>query len=146
MSHLSKSVQDLFSTYQTALNSSDLDLAMAMYWPEDGDKNSRAAFTAPHSPPSIGLKAIRSAYEELFAKVEHMVNIEIEHFSLTHDSNWAFVRTRCTGNCRVRATGEELEDDVQGSWVLQRLGGAKSYQDGIWKVTSYHFSSRLPPQ
>ena len=141
MNNLTKSIDDLFSSYHTALNSSDLDLAISVYWPGDNDE---AAFVAPHSPPSIGLEAIRSAYQQLFSKVDHMVNIEIEHLMVTPDSSWAFVRTRCTGKCRVRATGKELEDDVQGSWVL-RWFETNSNRDGGWEVQSYHFSTRLPP-
>ena len=91
---------------------------------------SRAVLIAPHSPPIIGLEDIRSAYVQLFANIEHMVDIKIEHFTLISDSAWAFIRTRCMGKCRVRATGAELEDDVQGSWILRHFPtSSELYQD-----------------
>ena len=101
---------------------------MSTYWPKDSDEQGGAAFMAPHSAPSIGLEAIRRAYEQLFARVDHMVTVEIEHIAMTADSSWAFVRTRCTGKRRVRATSEKLEDDVQGSWILRWLPSASEGQ------------------
>ena len=140
-----ESIHALFNIYQNALNTSNLDLAMSIYAPEDDSRRSHPAFIAPHSPPSIGLKAIRSAYEQLFAKVDHMITLQIQDVTLTSDdASWAFVRTRCTGKCRVGATGEELQDDVQGTWVLQWYLGDEGL--GAWKVASYHFSSTLPPE
>ena len=142
-SNTDKSIRALFNVYQNALNTSNLDLAMSMYAPEDDSRENQPVFLAPHSPPSIGLKAIRSAYEQLFAKVDHMIALQIQDVTLTSDASWAFVRTQCTGRCLVRATGEELQDDVQGSWVLRWYLGDEGL--GAWKVASYHFSSTLPP-
>ena len=150
-----QAIHDLFSTYCKALNSSDLDLAMSLYWPKDHDEgdddaeDNRAVFIAPHSPPSVGLDAIRNAYESLFSKVDHMVIIKVERLMMTSGSREAIVRTRSTGKCRVRDTGAEVEDDVQGSWVLKWLPGVIEGEDltsGRWKVLSYHFSSSLPPR
>ncbi|KAF7982819.1 hypothetical protein HWV62_25759 [Athelia sp. TMB] len=123
-------IQQLFKSYETALNTSDMALTMSLYHPTD------AVFMLPHSPPSIGRTAVQDAYEKLYALVDHMVSVTIEEVTVA-SPEWAFARTTTTGKYRVRASGKEEDDAVMQLWVLRKEGAR-------WFVARYSFSPTGP--
>lgn len=121
-----EAIAALVKEYQSILNTSNLQEAVALY-ATDG------VFMAPHSPPNVGKQAIEAAYLQLFATVDHMVTINVDEIHVLAVGEWAFARTTCGGSCRVRATGVEQPDAVQQLFILQCL-------DGRWKIARYSFS------
>lgn len=123
-------IRYIFTTYQRALNTSDLTLAMSLYL-EDG------VFMMPHHPPSVGKLEIQEAYQKLFEEVDHHVEVRVDEITLA-GFEWAFARTTTTGTCTVRATGKDVPDAVQQLWVLKV---PEPETDGMnWLIARYSFS------
>jgi uncharacterized protein (TIGR02246 family) len=84
--------------YEQALNASDIDSVMTLYT-ADG------VFMPQHSLPAVGREALRVAYDHVFATIKLNIRLEIDEIQpLTQD--WAFVRTRSTGQVNVLASDQ----------------------------------------
>jgi uncharacterized protein (TIGR02246 family) len=129
-----QAIRNLFASYQQALNTSDLSLALSLYL---GD----GVFMMPHHPPRVGKPAIQEAYRELFNEVDHHVEVKVDEITLA-GFEWAFARTTTTGTCAVRATGKYVPDAVQQLWVLKV---PDPETDGMsWRIARYSFSPTSP--
>lgn len=120
-----EAIASLLALYEKALNTSDLPLTMSI-WTQDG------VFIQPGYPSHIGTAAIKKAYTGLYALVEHNVHISVEEVQIM-SADWAFARTRVSGNVVFAEDGRVENDTVQQLLVLKREG------DG-WKIARYSFS------
>lgn len=128
MSSIDPHAAALFATYQNCLNTSDLKATLALYEPT-------GVILMPHKTPSIGHAALEETYRELYALVDHHVEITVEEATVAAVGQWAFARTACRGKTVVRATGEEVADAVQQLWVLKAADGGSG-----WRISHYAFS------
>jgi uncharacterized protein (TIGR02246 family) len=123
-------ITEVLATYQNALNHSDTDQVMQLYAPD-------GVFMPQHFPSSVGLAAVRKAYEAVFNAITLQVKFEIAEIKqLTAD--WAFARTNSAGNVRVHTTGHSGPEANQELFLFQKIAGN-------WKIARYCFSTTNPP-
>ncbi len=123
-------ITEVLATYQNALNHSDTDQVMQLYAPD-------GVFMPQHFPSSVGLAAVRKAYEAVFNAITLQVKFEIAEIKqLTAD--WAFARTNSAGNVRVHTTGQSGPEANQELFLFQKIAGN-------WKIARYCFSTTNPP-
>src|SRR6266849_5524437 len=87
-----KAVAAVLAKYQDALNQSDTDAVMELY-ASDG------VFMPQNSPSSIGVDAVRKAYDAVFQAIKLTVKFDIaEVVEMAPD--WVFARTNSAGTVR----------------------------------------------
>ena len=124
-----KAVAEVLSRYQDALNQSDTDAVMKLY-ASDG------VFMPQHSPSSIGLEAVRKAYEAVFQNIKLSVKFNAQEV-VEISPNWVFARTNSAGTVNVHATGAGGPEANQELFLFQKIGGD-------WKIARYCFSTTNP--
>ena len=125
-----KAVAAVLAKYQDALNQSDTDAAVELY-------ASEGVFMPQNSPSSIGVDAVRKAYDAVFQAIKLTVKFDIaEVVEMTPD--WAFARTNSAGTVKVHATGAGGPEANQELFLFQKI-------DGAWKIARYCFSTTNPP-
>jgi len=124
-----KAVAEVLSRYQDALNQSDTDAVMELY-ASDG------VFMPQHSPSSIGLEAVRKAYEAVFQNIKLSVKFNVQEV-VEISPNWVFARTNSAGTVNVHATGAGGPEANQELFLFQKIGGD-------WKIARYCFSTTNP--
>ncbi len=124
-----KAVAEVLSRYQDALNQSDTDAVMELY-ASDG------VFMPQHSPSSIGLEAVRKAYEAVFQNIKLSVKFNAQEV-VEISPNWVFARTNSAGTVNVHATGAGGPEANQELFLFQKIGGD-------WKIARYCFSTTNP--
>ena len=124
-----KAVAEVLSRYQDALNQSDTDAVMKLY-ASDG------VFMPQHSPSSIGLEAVRKAYEAVFQNIKLSVKFNVQEV-VEISPNWVFARTNSAGTVNVHATGAGGPEANQELFLFQKI-------DGAWKIARYCFSTTNP--
>jgi uncharacterized protein (TIGR02246 family) len=126
-----KAVAAVLANYQGLLNRSDTEAVMKLYAPD-------GVFMPQHSPSSIGVDAIRKAYDAVFDAVTLTVNFNVgEIRQIAPD--WIFARTNSAGTAEVKATGEGGPEANQELFIFQRI-------DGVWKIARYCFCTTNPPR
>lgn len=125
-------IQDLLSTYETALNAQDTDTIVSLY-ADDG------VFMPQHSLPQVGRDNIRAAYDGVFVAITLDIEFEIDEIGVLSE-DWAFARTRSEGSVKINATGDTGPEANQELFLFQRTEG------GNWKIARYIFSTTNPPR
>jgi uncharacterized protein (TIGR02246 family) len=124
-------VTALLNRYQDALNASSVDRCLELYTPD-------GVFMPQHSPSSVGVVAVRTAYEKVFEAIKLSVEFKIAEVKVV-TSEWAFARTNSSGTTLERATGQTRAEANQELFVFQKLAGT-------WKIARYCFSTTNPPR
>ena len=125
------SVASVLKDYQTALNRSDSGAVLKLYAPD-------GVFMPQHSPSSVGIDAVRKAYEAVFAAITLTVEFEIaEVRQIAPD--WVLARTNSAGRTKNNITGAEGAEANQELFLFQKIGGA-------WKIARYCFCTTNPPR
>ena len=130
--HDKQAIETLLHSYESALNASDVDAALMLY-AKDG------VFMPQHSPPQVGVAAIRGAYEHVFKTITLAIKFDIIEVEVLSD-DWAFARTTSAGTTTINATGDQLAEGNQELFLLQKQA------DGEWKIARYIFSTTNPPK
>ena len=125
-----KAVAALLAKYQDALNQSDTDAVMELY-ASDG------VFMPQNSPSSIGVNAVRKAYDAVFQAIKLTVKFNIAEV-VEMAPNWVFARTNSAGTVKVYATGSGGPEANQELFLFQKI-------DGAWRIARYCFSTTNPP-
>lgn len=131
LNHDEGAVAAVLAEYQQALNASSTDDAIKLYAPD-------GVFMPPNSPSSVGIEAIRKAYDAVFQAITLDVEftvVEVQQVA----PEWIFARTNSAGTTRVHATGERVHEANQELFVFQKIGGQ-------WKIARYCFSTTNPPR
>ena len=125
-----QAVAAALTAYGAALNQSDAEAVMRLY-AADG------VFMPQGSASSVGIEAIRTAYQAIFAAITLKVEFKIAEIrQLAPD--WVMARTNSAGSVTVRATGHRSAEANQELFLFQKLGGD-------WKIARYCFSTTNPP-
>ena len=124
VSHDIDAVTTLLSSYQDALNSSNIDKITTLYAPD-------GILMAPNSPTAVGIPEIRRLYDGLFAAFILQVKFEVIEIVPTAP-NWAFARTWSTGIVTGK-DGDNRPDTNHDLFILQKIGGE-------WRIARYCFS------
>ncbi|MDX1506853.1 MAG: SgcJ/EcaC family oxidoreductase [Woeseiaceae bacterium] len=125
-------IQNILSTYETALNSQDAETIISLY-ADDG------VFMPQHSQPQVGRYNIRAAYEGVFTAIRLDIEFVVDEISVLSD-DWAFARTRSKGTVKINATGNSGPEGNQELFLFQRT------DNGDWKIARYIFSTTNPPR
>ncbi len=124
-----RAVSNALSAYQVALNQSDIEAAMHLYAAD-------AVFMPQNSASSVGIAAVRSAYEAIFATIAFAVTFDIAELrQLSPD--WVLARTNSAGTVTVHATGAKSAEANQELFLFQNIGGR-------WAIARYCFSTTNP--
>jgi uncharacterized protein (TIGR02246 family) len=131
-SHMENQIKDVLSQYQTALNNSNVDAAVALY-AKDG------VFMAQHSKPAEGLKAIRTGYENVFKAITLSIEFSIDEIKEL-SSGWAYARTQSDGFVTINQTGDKAPEANQELFIFHQNDEKK------WQIYRYIFSTTNPPR
>jgi uncharacterized protein (TIGR02246 family) len=124
-----KAVAAALDAYEQALNRSDTAGVMRLYV-------SDAVFMPQNSPSSVGIDAIRAAYDALLGIITLTVEFKIAEIrQLAPD--WVLARTNSTGTVKIHASGAVVPEGNQELFLFQKDGGG-------WKIARYCFSTTLP--
>jgi len=126
-----QAIAAVLAKYQDALNQSDTNAVMTLY-ASDG------VFMPQNSPSSVGVDAVRKAYDAVFNAIALHVNFDVaEIHQIAPD--WAIARTNSAGTVKVKATGGGGPEANQELFVFQKI-------DDAWKIARYCFSTTNPPR
>jgi len=124
-------IRSTMAAYNAALNAGKTADVLPLYT-EDG------VFMAPYSDSSIGIDAVRAAYDRVFRELAFNVKFTInELVQLSPD--YAYVRTHSSGTTHHASTGKTTSEANQELFILRK--GA----DGRWRIARYSFSPIDPP-
>jgi uncharacterized protein (TIGR02246 family) len=123
-------IEGVLQTYETALNASDTDTVMTLF-ASDG------VFMAPNNPSTVGVDAIKAAYNGIFQTITFDTELQVEEI-VQVAPNWAFVRTNSNGFVTLHAIGQRVPDANHELFVFQKG------DDNKWKIARYCFSTTLP--
>jgi uncharacterized protein (TIGR02246 family) len=126
-----EAVAGVLASYNAALNASDTDAVMPLY-AEDG------VFMAAFSPSCVGAKAVRQAYDAVFAAIKLTVKFNIAEI-VELSPNWVFARTNSAGTTLNHATGAITSEGNQELFIF------RMDRDGKFKIARYSFSPIKPP-
>lgn len=121
-------IKELLKTYESALNTNDLEGILALY-------GSDPVFMPQHAPALIGRDAVRAGYEQVFATIK--LNIRFEVHEIEEAGDWAWARTSSAGRTRILAAGAEVTEGNNELFIFRREGGE-------WRIHRYLFSTNQP--
>jgi uncharacterized protein (TIGR02246 family) len=126
-----QAVAAVLARYEEALNQSDTEAVMKLY-------TSDGVFMPQNSPSSVGIAAVRKAYDAVFSAIKLTVKFDVAEVHQVA-SQWAFARTNSQGTVEIHATRETSPEANQELFVFQKVGEA-------WKIARYCFSTTNPPR
>jgi uncharacterized protein (TIGR02246 family) len=124
-------VASVLKQYETALNASSTDACLKLYAPD-------GVFMPQHSPSSVGIDAVRRAYDAVFAAITLKVVFNVAEVRQLA-SDWVMARTNSVGTTTVHATGQTSPEANQELFLFQKL-------QNTWKIARYCFSTTNPPK
>src|SRR6267142_2090770 len=111
MSHAEEQLRTLLAAYETALNSGDAGRIEHLY-AEDG------VFMPAGFPTASGRKAVRGAYDAVFANIRIAIHFTVD--GLTVQGDVAYARTHSAGTATVVATGTSGPEENRELFVFTR--------------------------
>ncbi len=121
-------IESLIKTYETALNTNDIDTILGLYGTEP-------VFMSQHAPALVGRDAVRAGYKQVFETIK--LNIRFEIHELQEAGDWAWARTSSTGRTRILAANIELQEGNNEMFIFRK-------EAGKWKIHRYLFSTNQP--
>lgn len=132
MTENEKAVAEVLSEYSAALNASKTEQVMPLY-AEDG------IFMAPYSQSSVGIAAVRKAYDTVFETRKFDVTFHpAEIVEMSPD--WVYARTNSSGSTTNPKTGVKSSEGNQELFIF------KKDSSGEFKIYRYSFSPVTPPK
>ena len=122
-------ILDVLNAYQTALNTSNVDLAVGQF-------RANGALLSPNAPTAVGANAIRQSYQTTFQAISLNIVFDVAELVFVAP-NWALLRSTSNGTIRINATGTVIPEANQELFLLK-----KSLR-GEWKIARYSFSTTL---
>jgi len=124
MSNAEEQLRALLAAYETALNAGDAGRIEQLY-AEDG------VFMPAGFPTASGRKAVRGAYDGVFANVKINIHFTVDELAVKGDV--AYARTHSEGAATVVATGATGPEKNRELFVFARNGMG-------WKIARYMFN------
>lgn len=124
-------IRQTMTAYNAALNGGRTGAVLPLYT-TDG------VFMAPYSQSSIGIAAVRTAYDHVFDELKFDVRFTIDEI-VPISPDWAFVRTNSAGTTHHASTGRVTSEANQELFILRRGVDRK------WRIARYSFSPTNPP-
>ena len=121
-------IESLIKTYETALNTNDINAILGLYGTEP-------VFMPQHAPALVGRDAVRAGYKQVFETIK--LNIRFEIHEIQEAGDWAWARTSSAGRTRILAAGAEVAEGNNEIFIFRREGGE-------WKIHRYLFATNQP--
>ncbi len=121
-------IKELIKTYESALNTNDLERILALYGKEP-------VFMPQHAPALVGRDAVRAGYQQVFAAIK--LDIRFDVHEIEEAGDWAWARTSSAGRTRILAAGVEVAEGNNELFVFRR-------ESGEWRIHRYLFSTNQP--
>jgi len=93
-------IESLIKTYETALNTNDIDAILGLY-------GTQPVFMPQHAPALVGRDAVRAGYKQVFETIK--LNIRFEIHEIQEAGDWAWARTSSAGRTRILVADIELQ-------------------------------------
>ena len=119
-----KKIEELLSSYQKSLNTSDAKLAQSLYM-KDG------VFMPSEAPSGIGSEGILKSYEFVFSQIQLNIEFFIEEIQV--EGNMAFAITSSKGTVKIHANGIEAPEANRELFVFEKVAEE-------WKIARYMFN------
>ena len=126
------SIKSVMASYNDALNGGKTAAVLPLYT-EDG------VFMPPYSQSAVGKKAVKKAYDAVFAELKFDVKFNIVEL-VVMGPTWAYVRTNSVGTTGHHSTGQTTAEANQELFIFQKGN------DGKWRIARYSFSPTNPPK
>jgi uncharacterized protein (TIGR02246 family) len=123
-----KAIETVIKTYETAVNTNNIDTIMGLY-------GSEPVFMPQNSPALVGRDTVRAGYEQVFKTIKLNIRFEIHDIEIAGD--WAWVRTSSAGRTQILANGNEVHEGNNELFVFHK-------EIGDWKIHRYLFSTNCP--
>lgn len=117
--------------YQHALNNSDVNAVTTLY-------ADSGVFMPQHKSAHVGKDAIRTAYQDVFNAIDLNITFDI-HEVIQTGEQWAIVRTTSTGTTTIHATGNNVPENNQELFLLQKQADGRP-----WRIARYIFTTTSP--
>ena len=124
-------IRQTMAAYNAALNGGKTDAVLQLYTPD-------GIFMAPFSRSSIGIAAVRTAYDQVFQELAFNVKFDIQEL-VVMSPIYAYVRTNSAGTTRHTSTGTTTSEANQELFILRKG------EDGMWRIARYSFSPTSAP-
>ena len=121
-------IESLIKTYETALNTNDIDTILGLYGTEP-------VFMSQHAPALVGRDAVRAGYKQVFETIK--LNVRFEIHEIQEAGDWAWARTSSTGRTHILVTDIELQEGNNEMFIFRK-------EAGKWKIHRYLFSTNQP--
>lgn len=121
-------IKELIKTYESALNTNDLEKILALY-------GSDPVFMPQNAPALVGRDAVRAGYTQVFATLKLDVRFEVHEIEETGDTAWA--RTTSAGRTRILAANAEVTEGNNELFIFRR-------ESGEWRIHRYLFATSQP--
>ena len=118
-------------SYDAALNGGQTSTVLPLYT-TDG------IFMAPFSQSSIGIDAVKAAYDRVFKELTFHVRFTIREV-VEMSPEYAFVRTNSAGTTHHASTGKTTSEANQELFIMRKDPGQ------TWRIARYSFSPTNPP-
>jgi uncharacterized protein (TIGR02246 family) len=124
-----EAIEYTLKQYEAALNTSNVDAALALY-AEDG------VFMPSEAPTSVGFDQVRGAYQHVFETIKLDISFSIDEIEL--DGGYAFARTVSRGKVTILSEGVTLPEENRELFILKKEGDD-------WKIARYMFNKMSQP-
>jgi uncharacterized protein (TIGR02246 family) len=118
-------IRALLKVYESALNTSDTDLAFSCY--------SADGVFMPTTLPTAAGPELKDAYAQTFARIRLRVAFHVDELVVASDT-LAYALTRSEGTQTIVATGEQGAESNREMFIFARR------PDGEWKIARYMFN------
>jgi uncharacterized protein (TIGR02246 family) len=125
-----KAITSLLGKYQLALNASDVEGAISLY-AEDG------IFMAEYNLSAIGTASLRTAYENVFKKIQLNVTFTVAEV-VEMAPTWAFARTNSAGHTFNHLSQATTVEANQELFIFRKS------PEGAWQIARYCFATTNP--
>ncbi len=117
-------IEQVLSTYEKSLNTSNAQLASGLY-----TKN--AKFMPSGGPSAIGTENIKGSYEYVFSLIQLNITFTIDEIVIKGD--WAIVSSTSKGTTLIRANSQTVPEINRELFVFEK-------ENGAWKIARYMFN------
>lgn len=123
-------IREVMAAYNAALNGGKTSAVLPLY-ADDG------VFMPPYSQSTVGIEAVRKAYDAVFDELKFHVKFTIAELVVMAPI-WAYVRTNSAGTTDHHSTGKTTREANQELFIFRKG------DDGRWRIARYSFSPTNP--
>ena len=117
-------IEKLISSYQEALNASDVSKVIELY-------TKKGVLMANSAPTAEGADQVKGTYQYVFDNFSYKLQFSIIEIEVI--GNYAFARSTSKGSFVIKASGQTVPDENRELFVFEKV-------DGKWKIARYMYN------